>query len=313
MFIGHTAIALAAKRARPSIPLAALIAAAYGPDVIEITLLALWRWANVQAVFGSHSIPSVFLGASVVALAYGLWRRDAVGAAILAVTYASHWAADLFTGTGKPTWGGGPTLGLALYDHPLLDFVVESTLLLAAWWLLWPAQDRRRQARVFRVGAPLVLLLVQLAFNAAEPLFGLRSIKGAVSSARGRGEASSAATRRGDGSRGSDVQRPARRMALAYFADAFFFERAMADNSGPHGVVTLVCLTCGKEKFYEQAAPPPNVTCDQCGSTVFRQFATPTEPDEASIAQLEEQARSIAYGDASPDTVLDDVRDLDQR
>jgi hypothetical protein len=87
----------------------------------------------------------------------------------------------------------------------------------------------------------------------------------------------------------------------------------MADNSGPHGVVTLVCLTCGKEKFYEQAAPPPNVTCDQCRSTVFRQFATPTEPDEATIAQLEEQARSIAYGDASPDTVLDDVRDLDQR
>ncbi len=87
----------------------------------------------------------------------------------------------------------------------------------------------------------------------------------------------------------------------------------MADNSGPRGVVTLVCLTCGKEKFYEQAAPPPDVTCDQCGSTVFRQFATPTEPDEATIAQLEEQTRSIAYGDASPDTTLDDVRDLEQR
>lgn len=87
----------------------------------------------------------------------------------------------------------------------------------------------------------------------------------------------------------------------------------MADNSGPHGVVTLVCLTCGKEKFYEQAAPPPRVTCDQCGGSVFRQFATPTEPDEATIAQLEEQARSIAYGDPSPDTVQDEVRDLDNR
>lgn len=87
----------------------------------------------------------------------------------------------------------------------------------------------------------------------------------------------------------------------------------MADNSGPRGVVTLVCLTCGKEKFYDQTPPSANVTCGQCGATVFRQFATPTEPDEAAIVTLEEQARSIAYGDASPDTVPDDVRDLDNR
>ena len=193
MLIGHTAVALAAKRARPSIPLAALIAAGYGPDVIEITLLALWRWAKVQAAFGSHSIPSVALGASVVAIVYGIWRRDALGAALLSITYASHWAADLFTGTGKPTWGGGPTLGLSLYEHPILDFVIESALLLGAWLLLWPARDRRRNAPFARAAAPVGLLLVQLAFNVAEPLFGLRSLKGAVSSAPDRVDASSAA------------------------------------------------------------------------------------------------------------------------
>jgi len=44
---------------------------------------------------------------------------------------------------------------------------------------------------------------------------------------------------------------------------------------------------------------------------VFAQFSTPTERDEASIAQLEEQARSMSYGDASPGTAADDVRDLD--
>ena len=87
----------------------------------------------------------------------------------------------------------------------------------------------------------------------------------------------------------------------------------MVDNSGPRGVVTLVCLTCGKEYFYEQAPPPSNLTCEQCGGTVFRQFATPTEPDEAAIAQLEEQARSIALDDDSPQTASDDVRDLDSR
>jgi hypothetical protein len=173
-----------------------LIAATYGPDVIEITLLLLWRWARVQAAFGSHSIPSVTLGAIVVAAAYWIWRRDAAGAAMLGAVYASHWAADLFTGTGKPTWGGGPTLGLSLYDHPVVDFAVESGLLIAAWLFLWPARDRRRRSRAMHMAGPVALVLVQLVFNASERLFGVSSIKGAVSSARGRNDAFSAAISR---------------------------------------------------------------------------------------------------------------------
>lgn len=84
------------------------------------------------------------------------------------------------------------------------------------------------------------------------------------------------------------------------------------NRSGPVGIVTLVCLTCGKEQFYDKSVPSA-AKCEQCGGTVFRQFATPTEPDEAAVAQLEEQTRSIAYDDASPQTTSDDVRDLDSR
>jgi DNA-directed RNA polymerase subunit RPC12/RpoP len=80
-------------------------------------------------------------------------------------------------------------------------------------------------------------------------------------------------------------------------------------KDGPRGVVTLVCLTCGKERFFTQDVPAA-VTCAQCGSTVFRTFATPTEPDEAAIDALEMQARSMAYGDSSPDTTASDVSDL---
>jgi ribosomal protein S27E len=86
----------------------------------------------------------------------------------------------------------------------------------------------------------------------------------------------------------------------------------MADDKGPTGLVTLICLTCGNEKFFDRTVPDA-VTCEKCGGTVFRTFATPTEPDDASIAQLEEQARSISYGDSSPDTTPSDVRDLDSR
>ena len=81
-------------------------------------------------------------------------------------------------------------------------------------------------------------------------------------------------------------------------------------TKGSKGVMTLVCLTCGKEKFFTQDVPA-GVTCDQCAGTVFRSFATSTEPDDAEIDALEAQARSMAYGDSSPDTTRDDVRDLD--
>jgi hypothetical protein len=86
----------------------------------------------------------------------------------------------------------------------------------------------------------------------------------------------------------------------------------MANKRGTQGIVTLVCLTCGNEKDFDKAVPDA-VTCEKCGGTVFRTFATPTEPDDATIATLEEQARSISYGDASPETGPGDVRDLDVR
>lgn len=109
-------------------------------------------------------------------------------------------------------------------------------------------------------------------------------------------------------------------MALAPLVFDDNCERRMAKRSkrqrqtddGPNGLVTLVCLTCGNELFFDQAVPDA-VTCEKCGGTVFRTFATPTEPDDASIASLEEQARSISYGDSSPDTTPSDVRDLDER
>jgi DNA-directed RNA polymerase subunit RPC12/RpoP len=84
----------------------------------------------------------------------------------------------------------------------------------------------------------------------------------------------------------------------------------MANRKGSGFVTTMVCVTCGAEQFFDDAVPS-NLVCPKCQSTVFRQFTTPTARDEAVIAQLEEQARSISYGDPSPDTTADDVRDLD--
>ena len=84
----------------------------------------------------------------------------------------------------------------------------------------------------------------------------------------------------------------------------------MANKRESGYVTTMVCVTCGAEQFFDDAVPA-SLTCPKCQSSVFRQFTTPTAPDDAAIAQLEEQARSMSYGDASPDTSADDVRDLE--
>ena len=76
-------------------------------------------------------------------------------------------------------------------------------------------------------------------------------------------------------------------------------------------VTTMVCLTCGAEQFFEGAVPT-GLTCTRCQSTVFRTFDTPTERDEATISHLEEEARSVQLGDASPQTAPEEVRDLDR-
>ena len=81
----------------------------------------------------------------------------------------------------------------------------------------------------------------------------------------------------------------------------------------PHGAVTtMVCMTCGSEEFFDDRVPD-NLKCRKCGSVVFRTFETPAADDEVAVSRLEEQARSMAYGDASPETSPDEVRDLDVR
>lgn len=84
----------------------------------------------------------------------------------------------------------------------------------------------------------------------------------------------------------------------------------MAKKQSSGSVTTMVCVTCGAEQFFDDAVPA-SLTCAKCHSTVFREFTTPTTLDEAAIAQLEDQARSISYGDPSAATAPDDVRELE--
>jgi membrane-bound metal-dependent hydrolase YbcI (DUF457 family) len=148
VYAGHAAIALLVKGVRPRIPLAVLVPVAFAPDWIEWILDSLGYTNRVL----SHSLVSVGLGAVLAGLLYWVWRRQPGDAVAVALTYASHWAADFITGI-KPTWPGGPSVGLLLYANPVADIALESAVILlcaAVYSRSLPPTVRRR---------PIVLLV----------------------------------------------------------------------------------------------------------------------------------------------------------
>jgi hypothetical protein len=161
VYAGHAAIATFVKGRRPRIPLALLVPIAFAPDWIEWIGDATGHHNRML----SHSLVSVGIGATLVALVYGGVTRHAGDALAVWLTYVSHWAADFITGT-KPTWPGGPEVGLMLYAHPLGDASLECALIVVCWLVYrraLPAESRRR-ALVWI--APLGLIAMQLVFGA---------------------------------------------------------------------------------------------------------------------------------------------------
>jgi len=153
MYAGHAGLALFAKARRPRLSLVVLVLVAYGPDWIEWALSAIHRGPGSYAV-ASHSLASVIIGSLVVALGALALRVAAWDAATLALLYQSHWVVDFITGL-KPTWSGGPIVGLHLYSHPWWDFAFESVVVLACWMAYWrslPPASRRRIAILIPVG-----------------------------------------------------------------------------------------------------------------------------------------------------------------
>lgn len=161
MYAGHAAIALYTKARRPRLALPLLVVVAYAPDWIEWLIDASGASYPTSSLY-SHSIPSVLLGSSVVAavsLLLGVERADALALWLL---YVSHWVADFFTGM-KPTWPGGPLIGMHLYDRPLVDFVME-TLVVAAAWIAYRRSLPPTPRRGVAVLIPAGLLVFQVGF-----------------------------------------------------------------------------------------------------------------------------------------------------
>jgi hypothetical protein len=279
------------------VPLAPLVLACYGPDWAELVFGLAYGRGTMQVL--AHSLPAVLVGGLSAAGLFALVAHRH-GARYLLLGWLLHWPADFLTAR-KPLIDLDHRVGLDLYHRPAIDFLLEGALLVVCCAIYARVFARDTVQRRWVVAMAAALLGMQAVLD-----YGLRSEPQPWNPVLVHGlwrphpKIVSICSVPGSDPHGS--------CTLAQYRHS---ERAMATNR-PRGVTTLICLSCGKEKFFTQEVPAA-VVCDQCGSTVFRTFTTPTEPDEAVIDALEAQARSIAYGDSSPATTVDDVRDLDAR
>ncbi len=90
-------------------------------------------------------------------------------------------------------------------------------------------------------------------------------------------------------------------------------EREDLDPTGgdDDGVLTAVCLTCGKEYYFGDEQPPSDLTCDKCGNTVFRSFFSHETEDEAEADFRDSTERDLHTDDPEGATMPGDILDLD--
>ncbi len=169
MYGGHVGIALAGKGHRATVPLWLLLIATQLPDWADAAVCAAGIESPPSGML-SHSLPAVAVLSAALSLVYFAVARDFAAAALVAAIVVSHAVADYATGL-KPTWPGGPQVGLQLYKHPALDFILEASVIVIGWVIYRRSLpvDRRKSNPVNLL--LFCLLLLQLAASVSFSLF----------------------------------------------------------------------------------------------------------------------------------------------
>ncbi|MEX2283656.1 MAG: hypothetical protein WEE89_14320 [Gemmatimonadota bacterium] len=76
------------------------------------------------------------------------------------------------------------------------------------------------------------------------------------------------------------------------------------------GVLTQVCVNCGKEYYFDRNEPPTDQQCERCGNRVFRSFYSVTSDDEAAEDFQETTGRDVGTEDPATDVTAGDLHDL---
>ncbi len=195
MFIGHYAVALAAKRAAPRTSLGTLFAAASLADLLwPAFLLAGWEQARVtgganpfltltfDAYPISHSLVTLIGWGIGFAVLYGLRTGYARGASVVALLVVSHWVLDFVTHVpDMPLAPGGPKVGLGLWHSVAGTVIVEGLMFGAGAWIYLTttrARDAAGRYAWWALLAVLVLSYVGSLFSGPPPTLQALAIGG---------------------------------------------------------------------------------------------------------------------------------------
>ena len=159
MFVGHLAVALAAKRSAPNANLGWLVAGVSALDLVwPILLLAGVEKASVvpgttaftplvfDAYPWSHSLlMSVVWGLVLVGIARA--ARVPASPALLVALVVSHWVLDVVThAPDMPLWpGNSPRFGLALWNSIPATLIIEGALWIAGIMMYQGVLARTKQ------------------------------------------------------------------------------------------------------------------------------------------------------------------------
>jgi hypothetical protein len=161
MFIGHFAVALAAKRAAPAVSLGVLFLACQLADLAWPTFVLMGieqvevepgntAFTPLRFVFYpySHSLVALLGWGGLTALLYAVIRRaSGWDAMVIALVVLSHWGLDALT--HRPdmplTITGATRVGLGLWNHVAATVAVESLMLVAGLGLYLRATRARNR------------------------------------------------------------------------------------------------------------------------------------------------------------------------
>jgi hypothetical protein len=186
MFLGHFAVALAAKKAAPKTSLGTLVLAAQFADILWPVLL-LFGIEQVRIVPGllaaspldftsypiSHSLVAQLGWGAILGIAYFIVRRDGRSALLVGLLVPTHWVLDFVAHRpDMPIYPGGARFGLGMWNSVPLTILVEYALFaagIAIYLSVTSAKDRTGNLALWSLLGLLAVLYLASLFGPPPP------------------------------------------------------------------------------------------------------------------------------------------------
>jgi hypothetical protein len=183
MFLGHFALAFAAKKAAPALSLGTLFLGAQFVDLLWPTLLLMGveRVAIVPGITTvtpldfqhypvTHSFVAGLFWACALGMIYAMFRHSLRGGAVVGTLVMSHWFLDLIVHRPDlPIIPYGLEVGLGLWNSLPLTLLIEFGLLALGVWIYSRITVARNRTGVWAFRALVAFLALVYVVNVFGP------------------------------------------------------------------------------------------------------------------------------------------------